>query len=257
MISLGTPEVDGLLEGGVPKGSSVFLEVDEGSSAFSLPLFFLAEALNHGGGGIVTTFERPFVEIIKDLERVDVDARECIESERLFIIDSYVKTLGLGDKSFLKDPISKKIYFTPFLLNKVAFLTKLCANKLMEKGIKDIRVWFCDVGYLISEKDVQAVSRFLKHIIPYSKANEMTLLACGPSPKVSTRVRLLEIAFDVIIRTETVEKEDMFQRKIGIVKARFIPHENILGEYSLTEKGHMSFSFPEKVARKLEKFKLK
>ncbi len=257
MISLGTPEVDGLLEGGVPKGSSVFLEVDEGSSAYSLPLFFLTEGLNHGGGAIVATFERPFIEIIKDLERVDIDARQCIESKRLYIIDSYVEGIGLGDKSFLKDPISKKIYLTPFLLNKVASLTKFCTNRLIEEGVRDIRAWFCDVGYLISEKDVQAVSRFLKHIIPYSKANDMTLLACGPSPKVSTRVRLLEIAFDVIIRTETIEREDMFQRKIGIVKARFIPHENTLGEYVLTEKGHMMFSFPEKVARKLEKFKLK
>lgn len=88
-LATGVPELDGLLQGGLPLGSSVVLQGPPGPEKFRVSLAFLAEGLRAGGSGLVVTASQAAGTVLQSLRLLGVDVERAANEKRLRIIDWY------------------------------------------------------------------------------------------------------------------------------------------------------------------------
>src|SRR3970040_1836172 len=90
-LATGIQGFDGMVQGGLPAGTSVVLQGPPGQEKLRFALTFLAEGLKSGGSGLVVVSSQSPDAILSELRSLGVDLDKVVQENRLRIVDWYTQ----------------------------------------------------------------------------------------------------------------------------------------------------------------------
>ncbi len=93
-LSMGIPELDEMLGGGIPEGDSVLIAGSSGTGKSLMATRFIAEGIHHGEPGIVAVFEERPEEYVGRADTFGLDLQPSLKDGRLTVI--YLRPLDLS-----------------------------------------------------------------------------------------------------------------------------------------------------------------
>jgi circadian clock protein KaiC len=87
-VSTGNPGLDGLLEGGFPKGRSVLVTGEPGTGKTIMALQFLADGLARGEKGIYVAADEGPLDVIEQASSIGWDFEKFVEQKHLAILNA-------------------------------------------------------------------------------------------------------------------------------------------------------------------------
>jgi KaiC/GvpD/RAD55 family RecA-like ATPase len=96
LCSTGIEELDIMLNGGIPTGSTVLVVGSSGSGKTTLCMQFLVNGALHGERGVFFTITEPLFKLTKNLEGFAFYDKKLIESGMVNIIDLRIISERLG-----------------------------------------------------------------------------------------------------------------------------------------------------------------
>ncbi len=93
-LSTGIPEIDRMLQGGIPKGFTVAVVGEPGTGKTIFCIHFIGAGLSSGGKGIYVTTEESRESIVRQASMFGIDFREAINEGRLVVIDALMGVRG-------------------------------------------------------------------------------------------------------------------------------------------------------------------
>lgn len=93
-LSIGVPELDEMLGGGIPTGDAVLLAGQTGSGKSALATQFIAEGLRHGENGVIAVFEERPLDYLRRADEIGLNLTEAVKQGKLKVI--YLRPLDLS-----------------------------------------------------------------------------------------------------------------------------------------------------------------
>ena len=88
-LATGVEGFDGMVQGGLPVGSSVILQGPPGQEKLRFALTFLAEGLRSGASGLIVTASQSPDAVLAELRNLGVNLDQVAHENRLRIVDWY------------------------------------------------------------------------------------------------------------------------------------------------------------------------
>ncbi|MEM2897252.1 MAG: KaiC domain-containing protein [Candidatus Bathyarchaeia archaeon] len=98
-LSIGIPELDKLIGGGIPEGFFIAVTGEPGTGKTILAIHFIAKGIEEGDKCIFVTTEESRESIIKQASQFGINFEESIRMKKLIVIDAL---MGLEDRWSLK-----------------------------------------------------------------------------------------------------------------------------------------------------------
>ena len=211
-ISIGVPDLDAMLGGGLPRGYSVLVSGPSGSGKSILATAFLAEGAERGEIGVIAVFEQ---RISPSRSRV---LSELIADQKIFVVDSNSPDLSVDEVSQLLIEEVRRVGATRVVVDSLSgFVLALAPTFRSEFR--------------------EALARMVAALA----VTGVTVLMTS-----ETEDRYGELAFspygtafltDAIIVQRYVEVESQLRRLIGVVKVRGSDHFKGLHQFEVDDRG--------------------
>lgn len=152
-LSTGVPELDAMLEGGIPKGFTIAVTGEPGTGKTILCIHFIAKGVREGDKCIYVTTEESRESIITQAEQFGFNFSEGIANKKLIIIDALMgvrdewslqslemdelinkvieakKSLGYGEARLVIDSLSAFWLDKPAMARRYSYFVKKVLSK--------------------------------------------------------------------------------------------------------------------------------
>jgi circadian clock protein KaiC len=220
-LSLGVPEVDKMLGGGLPRGYSLLVAGPSGSGKSILAAAFLAEGARAGETGVIAAFE----------QRADRSGygnlAPLIEGGRIGVVDTTAPDLSIDEVVLLLLGEISRLQATRVVIDSLSGFELSLAPTFRE----DFRESLCRL--------VAALARTGVTVLMTSELEDRyTDLRFSPYGTA--------FLTDAIIVQRYIELESRLRRVLAVVKVRASAHSNELREFTITDDGiHVGRTLPE------------
>jgi len=217
-LSLGVPELDAMLNGGIPEGDSVLIAGPSGTGKSVLATQFIAEGLRQGEPGVVAVFE-----------------------ERPEEYTSRAGTFGLDLTKPQQDGGLKIIYLRPLDLSVDETLEEIL-NEVKRIGAKRIVIdSLAGFEMALAPAFRQDFRESLYRMIAALTGIGVTILSTVELPESFTNLlfspHAISFLTDDIIRFRYIEIDGQLRKILVVVKMRGGNHSKDIREYEITTEG--------------------
>jgi circadian clock protein KaiC len=211
-LSMGVPELDAMMDGGVPAGYSLLLVGPSGSGKSVLATQFLAEGVRNGETGVIAAFEKSPNQLLSH------HLNTLIESGQVGVINT--RTLDLSIDEILHD--------------LVAMITRMQAKRVVIDSLSGF-----ELALASSFRDDFRES--LYRMVAVLTAMGVTVLMTA---ELEDRYEMLRFssygnAFlaDAIVMQRYIELEGELKRAISVIKIRASDHSKEIRLFDITSDG--------------------
>ncbi|MCB0191378.1 MAG: hypothetical protein KDJ65_05490 [Anaerolineae bacterium] len=217
-LSLGSPEMDALLGGGLIEGSAVLVSGAPGVGKTTLGLQFLMAGIKAGQRGLLVSFEEFPASLIRDAQQLGWDLKASEKNGDLGIIFTS-PSVFLESLKQQTGPISEKIETlapTRMVLDSVAHFQQFTQDPLELREIYNTLV--------------NAIKR-----------QDSTVLLLDEAANIlqhrGTEVAALPFLVDTVILLRYVEVDSTMQRAIAVMKMRGSSHQKEIRSFEIKKGG--------------------
>lgn len=215
-VSMGLPELDAMLEGGVPRGTATMIAGGAGTGKTLLGLSFITAGTAGGEPGVIVTFQENPVQL-----------REMAHS------------FGWELRSLEEQGLLVHLYHSPVELQPdihaarvKAAVEQVGARRVLIDSIKDIE---------IATPDKVRFKDYIYSLVNGFKMQGITVLLTNEIPELFGAFRLSEhgVSFiaDNVILLRYVEIAGRMGRAINVMKLRGSQHSKEIRAFEITDKG--------------------
>jgi circadian clock protein KaiC len=211
-ISLGVPQLDQLLNGGLPVGHSVLVVGPTGAGKTILATCFLAEGAARGDKGVIASFEKGTARLR------NAKLAELVQSGQVGILES--RAIDLSVEEVLDD-----------LLRTI---DRMQAKRVVIDSLSELPL------FLAPESRQHFRDTVFRILSALAKTGVSVVVTMGLEDRFTDmRFSHSEISFltDAVIAMRYVEIESRLTKMISVVKVRGSPHSRDLREFEITDKG--------------------
>jgi KaiC/GvpD/RAD55 family RecA-like ATPase len=195
-VKTGIDGFDELVDGGIPKGYTIFLSGYAGAGKTTFSMQFLDYGAKQGEPGLYITLEENAEQIIRDFEVFDPEINNLVASGKLRVIE-----IPISDFESFKDTVN---------------------NEIVAGGIK--RLVIDSISYLqILFTDPLSFRRAIIELSAALKRAGITSILIGEMQSGATSFSVSgveEFATDGVVVLYYLQKEDTFIRAVRVVKMR-------------------------------------
>jgi len=217
-LSIGIPELDKMMGGGIHEGDSLLVSGPSGTGKSALATHFIAEGLRHGESGIVAIFEERPQGYAERAASFGLDLNTPQEKGKLEIL--YLRPLDLSVDETMQEilDVVKRIGAKRLVIDSLAGLEMALAP--------GFRADFRESLYRMIGALTGAGVTILSTVEVEDKFTEMSLSHYT-----------ISFLTDDIIRMRYVEIEGQLRKVMVVVKMRGGNHSKDIREYVITNKG--------------------
>jgi circadian clock protein KaiC len=211
-ISTGTPQLDELLNGGLPRGHALLVVGPTGAGKTILGTGFLAEGVKQGEKGVAVFFEKTTSRLRNSV------LSELVSSGNVFIVGS--RLLDLTVEELIDDLID---------VVRRTGAKRVLIDSLSEFGL-----------YLAPEFRSDIRSAVFRVLDTLAKLGVSVVVTIGLEDRFTDlRFSQADISFltDAIVAMRYVETEGRLVKLLSVVKVRGSAHSRELREYEITDRG--------------------
>jgi circadian clock protein KaiC len=217
-LSMGIPELDEMMGGGVPEGDSLLIAGSSGTGKSLLATQFIAAGIREGQSGIIAVFEEPPEGYIGRADSFGLDLQEPLNNGTLKVI--YLRPLDLSVDETMEAILDsiKKTGAKRLVLDSLAGFEMALAPGFREDFRESLyRMIFALTGIGVTVlSTVEMEESFTELLFSTYSISFLT---------------------DDIIRLRYVEIEGQLRKVLMVVKMRGGPHSLDIREYQINEKG--------------------
>jgi circadian clock protein KaiC len=217
-LSIGVPELDEMLNGGIPEGDSVLVAGPSGTGKSVLSTQFIAEGIRHGEPGIVAVFEERPQEYAARAESYGLDLMTPQREGMLNIL--YLRPLDLSVDEMLHEML--------------AAVDKIGAKRIVIDSLAGFEM-------ALAPAFRQDFRESLYRMIGALTGIGVTILSTVELPESFTDLlfspHAISFLTDDIIRFRYVEIEGQLRKVLVVVKMRGGDHSKDICEYEITSEG--------------------
>lgn len=214
--SLGIPELDAMLSGGLKEGSITAISGGTGVGKTCFALSFLREGAEKGGKGLYLSFEEPVSQLKSNALSLGWDIEKYVADELINL--KFVSPIELD--------VDKHIYEIFEIIEK---------NRIKRFVMDSV------TSFERSVVDLQKYKDYLWALIQHLKMKKVTSILIlqndDPFSALVVSKAPLSSLFDNIIILRYVEKEATIKRVLAVLKARGVSHSRDLREFEITSEG--------------------
>ncbi len=215
LLGSGLPELDALLHGGLPAGSSTLIMGPAGTGKSLLVLHFLREAVQRGERAGLFVFDEELGLLFTRSRNVGIDLEKMVQDSSLFIEQMDAAELSPGE-----------------------FIHR--ARRLVDdQAIRTIAIDSLN-GYQAAMPEEQFLTlhihELLQHLNRLGVCTFLTLAQIGMVGEMKQPVDLTYLA-DTVIMLRYFEALGRVRRAISVMKKRGGGHENTIREFRISERG--------------------
>jgi KaiC/GvpD/RAD55 family RecA-like ATPase len=130
---MGVQIVDNLLDGGVPKGSSVLIRAHPLADPSTMAIQFLHNHLKNGGIGLFFVNNKSPLSVLEESAMLGMNLKDFKTQGQLYFIDAYSSLFGLrSDEAYSVDELTPRV------------CPRLFLNRYSECSKKASPSWFID-----------------------------------------------------------------------------------------------------------------
>lgn len=214
--SLGIPELDAMLSGGLKEGSITAISGGTGVGKTCFALSFLREGAEKGEKGLYLSFEEPVSQLKSNALSLGWDIEKYVADELINL--KFVSPIELD--------VDKHIYEIFEIIEK---------NRIKRFVMDSV------TSFERSVVDLQKYKDYLWALIQHLKMKKVTSILIlqndDPFSALVVSKAPLSSLFDNIIILRYVEKEATIKRVLAVLKARGVSHSRDLREFEITSEG--------------------
>lgn len=214
-VSLGTPELDALVGGGIYKGSSTLVIGPSGTGKSVLSLEFIIEGLKVNEPSLYIGFEESKAQILRNAQSFGWALSPYIKKDQLVFRCAYPESKGLYEH--------------------LADIREICEEREVTRCVVD------SLSALANHFHTKEFSVFVKKLNGYFKSKGITTIYTAASSLQAEKGLTLESHMstiaDNVIMLRPVEMGGEVTRLMHIVKTRAGSHTKELQEYDILENG--------------------
>jgi circadian clock protein KaiC len=210
-VSMGVGELDGMLDGGAYRGSSVLISGTPGSGKTTLGVRFLEAGCERGERGMLFAFEESPSQIARNMRSVGIDVQRWVDAGMLRIVSARPAAYGL--ETHLARVYQALEEFTPASV-VIDPLSALSGEAFQLKAM---------------------LSRLIDHCKARQTTALMTTLIHG---EFDDRAGLgISSVIDTWIDVGNLELDGERNRGINVLKSRGMAHSSQVREFQITSQG--------------------
>jgi len=216
LLASGVPQLDQLLRGGVPRGTTTLVTGPTGIGKSTLSTSFLVSGLNEGMRGTVYSFEEPRAMFFERSRGVGLDLDPWIENGSL--------------KFRFINPL--EVYPDEFLADVRHDIEAESRNFLLIDSLRGYRQVMAEFGSELAH---------LKNLLTFSLSRQATVFLLYEMERITGDLMATEMGMshlvDNVLLLRYAERSGHITRVLGCLKKRLGPFEPELREYEITENG--------------------
>lgn len=218
-LSLGTPELDAMVGGGLIKGTASLVSGAPGIGKTTLGLQFLAAGINAGETGLLVSFEEFPASLIRDAQQLGWDLESYERQKKLGIIFTspqvFLESLKAGNIGPIADKI-QSLAPSRVVIDSASHFQRLTADPLELRDIYNTLV--------------NAVKRQDMTSILLDEAINVLEMQRG-------RMASLPFLVDTVVLLRYVEIDSSIQRAIAVMKMRGSKHQKEIRRFTIKTGG--------------------
>jgi circadian clock protein KaiC len=215
LLQSGVPEIDALLQGGIPAGSSTLLMGPSGTGKTLLVLQFLREAIERGERAGLFVFDEELGHLFARARKVGIDLGGMKDDGRLFVEQMDAAELSPGE-----------------FVHRVRRLVD--EQKIRSVAIDSIN------GYQASMPEEQFLTLHIHELLQYlNRQGASTFITLAQSGMVGDMKQPVDITYlaDSVIMLRYFEALGHVRRAISVMKKRGGGHEDTIREFRIGSQG--------------------
>jgi circadian clock protein KaiC len=211
-IPTGTPDLDAMLNGGLPQGHVVLLGGPTGSGKTILGTRFLQEGARQGEKGIAMLFEKATA------RWRNAELAQLVQAGQVSVIDS--RTLDMSIEELLDE-----------LLREIARsgASRVVIDSLSEMGLYLAPEFRSDLRLAVFRMLASLASRGVSVLVTMGQNAQIDEMSFSPDD--------MSFLVDALIALRYVEIQGRVSKVITVVKVRGSAHSTDLREYRITDRG--------------------
>lgn len=217
LLTSGVGELDSLLRGGLPAGSSTLLMGPSGTGKTLLVLQFLCEAVKRGERVAMFVFDEELGQLFARAKNLGIDLTAMRDSGRLFIEQMDAAELSPGE-----------------FVHRVR--TCMDREKVGSVAIDSLN------GYQAAMPEEQFLTLHLHELLQYlNRRGASTFITLAQHGMVGETKQPIDITYlaDTVIVLRYFEALGHVRRAISVVKKRGGSHEDTIREFKIDERGFL------------------
>ncbi len=215
-ITIGSPGLDEMLGGGVPRGFAVLVAGSAGVGKTTLALSFICAGAREGEAGLYVTFDEPGPKLA-----------------------ALAAGLGLDLQSYVREGLVEVLHVPPLDLNVDALLHRLGelmdelpARRLVIDSVTDVEI-------ALPERDV--FREFVYCAIEQARRRNVTTVLTTEVPELfgqaTVTAQHISIIVDGIVLLKYVELESEIERSVAVLKMRGADHDKSIRQFVIGAGG--------------------
>ena len=212
----GIPDLDAVLDGGIPRGSLVLVEEDTGAASHILQSKFIAEGLLNNEYCYIFNMEHPPHAIVGSLNAFGLEPEECIANDQLIIIDGFTDAFGWGEFTSKWSHVCHDLSNIAEVHDVVKAATKDIKPYNNLRGIVDSLTTL-----ILASDSERAILNYIHHQMAIQKNNgTTTLYTIHAGAHRMELVKSLEHIVDGVIWISKVDVDDEPRDMVQVKKLR-------------------------------------
>ncbi len=213
-MPIGVPDLDRMLDGGIPETYSVLLSGSPGTGKTVFGMRFVYESLKNRKACVIVSFNESPDQMIAYAMRFGWVLQKYVDCDLLKFVH-----------------LTEKISMDEHLWHIKSAIESTGASSILFDGISDMKTAFC--GSVRVDEYLNSLTRYLKH------KGITSLFTDEVRDAPTSRMPAADISFlaDGIISFEYLRKGAEMQKTILILKMRGIDHSRRIQEYRITDHG--------------------
>jgi len=217
-LSIGIPELDDMMGGGIPQGDSLLVAGASGTGKSVIGTQFIAEGLKHGEPGIMAVFEERPEDVVRRAKHVGQDLETAEREGKLKLL--YLRPLDLSVDESLQA-----------ILDSVK---ELSAKRLVIDSLVGFEMALAP-GFRTDFRES------LYRMMATLTNTGVTVLSTVELDESFTEFRfshyMVSFLADDIVRLRYVDIDGVLRRIVTVIKMRDSDHSKDIREYEITRKG--------------------
>jgi KaiC/GvpD/RAD55 family RecA-like ATPase len=221
VVSFGLREIDTLMGGGLPRGSSYLLEVEPGTEELAFIASFLEEGLRHGEVCSLVTSDMPYELMIQKLSNLGVNVKGAMDSGSMVLVDLWDE--GKYDPEHKGPVLMTENLGDPNSVVRVYYdLSKMREERLRSGKYDGSRTATCSLSSEIMRYKFEPTYKLAKlRLNAVRRAKAVSLQVTTPRMFDETVVAAFEHISDGILVLSMKEVKGRFQRFVRVKQSPF------------------------------------